>query len=160
MIRLEKINGNNIWEILKLKVGKEQKRFVASNDISIIEAYTVKEANGHAFPFGIYDGQTPVGFVMIGFGVDDDWDNAPVIARGNYNLWRLMIDESCQHRGYGRQAVSLALDYIRSFPCGKAEYCWLSYDPGNERARQLYNSFGFQETDDMDGEERIAVLKL
>lgn len=160
MLHLEKVDGKNVWEILKLKVAENQKNFVAENWISIIEAYTVKEANGHAFPFGIYDDRTPVGFLMIGFDVDDDWDNAPVIARGNYSLWRLMIDETCQHRGYGRQAVSLALDYIRSFPCGKAEYCWLSYDPENEKARQLYASFGFQETDDMDGKERIAVLKL
>ena len=54
----------------------------------------------------------------------------------------------------------LALDFIRTLPCGKAEYCWLSYEPENEIARQLYRSFGFVETGDMDGEELIAVLRL
>lgn len=39
MIHLEKINGENIWDILKLNVSDSQKNFVASNDISIIEAY-------------------------------------------------------------------------------------------------------------------------
>ena len=38
MIHLEKINGENIWDILKLNVSDSQKNFVASNDISIIEA--------------------------------------------------------------------------------------------------------------------------
>ena len=60
----------------------------------------------------------------------------------------------------GKQAVQLALDFIKSMPCGKAEYCWLSYEPENEAARQLYQSFGFAETGEMDGDERIAVLRL
>ena len=160
MLHLEKINGKNVWDILKLHVAESQKDFVAANDISIIEAYTAITANGHAFPFGIYDDEKPVGFLMIGFDADDDWDDAPAIATGNYNLWRLMIDVSCQKQGYGKTAVGLALDFIKSFPCGKADFCWVSYDPNNEVARQLYRSFGFVETDEMDGEEQIAKLAL
>ena len=60
MIRLEKVNGENVWDLLKLRVSEEQKNFVADNDISIIEAYTAITGNGYAFPFGIYDGDTPV----------------------------------------------------------------------------------------------------
>ena len=40
MLKLEKVNGKNVWDILKLSVSEEQKAFVAGNDISIIEAYT------------------------------------------------------------------------------------------------------------------------
>ena len=160
MLRLEQVNGKNVWDILKLTVEENQKNFVANNDISIIEAYTAITANGYAFPFGIYENETPVGFLMIGFDIDDYWDDAPSIAKGNYNLWRLMIDKACQGRGFGKQAVQLALDYIKTFPCGKAEYCWLSYEPENEAARQLYRLFGFSETGDTDGEELIAVLRL
>ena len=160
MLRLEKINGKNVWEILKLSVSEEQKNFVARNEISIIEAYTAITANGHAFPFGIYDDDQPVGFLMIGFDADDYWDDAPAIAKGNYNLWRLMIDKNFQGKGFGKEAVKLALEFIHTFPCGKADYCWLSYEPENEAARRLYQSFGFKETGDRDGEELIAVLKL
>lgn len=56
--------------------------------------------------------------------------------------------------------MAAALDYIRSFPCGKAEYCYLSYEPENTAARELYHSFGFRENGEMDGEEVIAILKL
>ena len=94
MLRLEKANGKNVWELLKLRVSDDQKTFVASNDISIIEAYTAITGNGYAFPFGIYAEDTPVGFLMIGFDVDDYWTDAPTIAKGNYNLWRLMIDKA------------------------------------------------------------------
>ena len=160
MLRIEKINGKNVWEILKLRVSESQKEFVAANDVSIIEAYTTITANGFAFPFGIYDGKTPVGFMMIGYDSADYWEDTPDIARENYSLWRLMIDENYQKKGFGRKAVALGLDFIKSFPCGRSEYCWLSYEPENEVARQLYRSFGFVETGDTVGGEIIAVLKL
>lgn len=160
MIHLEKITGKNVWDILKLQVSDSQKNFVAGNDISIIEAHAAITANGYAFPFGIYDENNPVGFIMIGYDKDDYWQDAPAIANGNYNLWRLMIDKSYQKRGYGRQAVELALGFIRTFPCGKADYCWLSYEPENTTAISLYSSFGFKETGEKDGEELIATLKL
>lgn len=63
MLRLEKINGKNVWDILKLRVSDNQKNFVASNDISIIEAYTMISGNGYAFPFAVYNAGVPVGFL-------------------------------------------------------------------------------------------------
>lgn len=53
-----------------------------------------------------------------------------------------------------------ALDFIRTWPCGKAEYCALSYEPENEAAAKLYHSMGFAENGEMDGDEIVAVLKL
>ena len=76
MVRLEKINGKNVWGALRLSVKEDQREFVASNDVSIIEAYTTITANGYAFPFGIYDDEQIVGFLMIGFDKDDFWDDA------------------------------------------------------------------------------------
>lgn len=160
MIRLERTNGKNVWDILKLRVSDAQKSFVASNDVSIIEAYIAITHHGQAFPFGIYDDETPVGFCMIGFGTDDDWEDAPAIAKENYNLWRFMIDERYQGKDYGKAAMRQILDFIASEPCGPAEYCWLSYEPENAAAKALYASFGFTETGEWDGDEIIAVLKL
>ena len=71
-----------------------------------------------------------------------------------------MIDQKYQNKGFGPEALALGLNFIKSFPCGKAEYCRLSYEPENEAARNLYHSFGFTETGDMDGNELIAILKL
>lgn len=160
MIKIEQINAKNIWEILKLKVKDAQKEFVAPNDISIIEAYIAITGNGYAFPFGIFDDEVPVGFLMIGYDVDDSYDNPPQIAYGNYSIWRFMIDAKFQNKGYGRKALQLALDFIRTFPCGKAEYCYLSYEPENMVAKKLYATFGFVENGEMDGEEVVAVLAL
>ena len=49
MLHLEKVNGNSVWDILKLTVSESQKNFVAANEISIIEAYTAITGNGHAW---------------------------------------------------------------------------------------------------------------
>ena len=117
MLTLEKVTGRNVWEILQLHVKEEQQNFVAGNDISIIEAYTTITGGGSAFPFGIYDDGVPVGFLMIGYDTDDSWENPPRIARNNYNLWRLMIDQRYQHKGYGKTALQLALDFINTMPC-------------------------------------------
>ena len=160
MLRLETVNGGNVRDILRLRVDETQRGFVAPNDTSLIEAYIALAHRGHAFPFGLYDGDEAGGFCMIGFGADDDWTDAPAVARDSYNLWRLMIDRRYQGRGYGREAMRLILDFIRGWPCGPADLCWLSYEPDNERAQALYASFGFRETGEKDGDEVIAVLKL
>lgn len=160
MLRLEKVNGKNVWDILKLSVKEEQKHFVSGNDRSIIEAYTTITGGGYAYPFGIYNDDVLVGFLMVGYDTDEYWENPPAIAKNNYSLWRLMIDKNHQHKGYGKEAVRLALDFIKSLPCGKAEYCWLSYEPENTVAKELYKSFGFKETGDMDEGEIIATLRL
>ncbi len=160
MIRLEKINGKNIHDLLQLHVSEDQRSFVAPNDMSVIEAYIAVTRHGHAFPFGIYEDDVPVGFCMVGYGTDDDWEDAPAVAKDSYNLWRFMIDERYQGRGFGKAAMKLILDFIQSFPCGPAETCWLSYEPENEAAKALYASFGFRETGEWDGDEVIAGRKL
>ena len=159
-MKLVRIHNDNVWQIVKLSVEDSQKDFVASNSQSLTEAYICLANNGKVFPFGIYENDIPIGFVMIGYDVDDDYTNAPKIAYGNYNIWRFMIDKNYQNRGYGKQALKLVLDFIKTFPCGKAEYCYLSYEPNNVVAKKLYAEFGFEENGEMDEDEVIAVLKL
>lgn len=160
MLKLKKINRKNVGEILKLEVFDNQKRFVAPNNISIIEAYIAITENNDVFTFGIYKDDTPIGFLMIGFDVNSDDEGATRIAKGNYNIWRFMIDKKFQGKGFGKKAMNLALGFVNTFPCGTAKYCWLSYESDNDIARQLYQSVGFVETDEKDGEEIVAILKL
>ncbi len=160
MLQWERVSGKNVWGILSLDVREDQKSFVAPNSRSIIEAYCAIADGGCAFPFGIYHDNEAVGFLLIGYGTDESWTDAPDIAEGNYNIWRFMIDRRFQGRGYGREALGLALEFIAKKPCGDAAYCWLSYEPENKAAKSLYHSFGFRETGEMDGGEIIAALKL
>ena len=160
MLELKKINRNNVGEILKLEVFDNQRNFVATNNSRIIEAYIAITENNHVFTFGIYNDDTPVGFLMIGFDVKSDVEGIPRIAKGNYNIWRIMIDKKFQGKGFGKKAMDLALEFINTFPCGTAKYCWLSYESDNDVARQLYKLVGFVETDEKDGDEIVAILEL
>lgn len=164
MIRLEKLDAKNVWDILELKVARSQKGFVASNDISIVQAYVAQGTGCSAFPFAICRDHKPVGFLMIGYNeaalYELDGEAPPEALKNNYSIWRLMIGKKYQNRGYGREAIRLALEFIRTWPCGKAEYCEISYEPENEVAGALYRSCGFVENGEKDGDETVAVLKL
>ena len=164
MLHLEIINEKNVWDVVDLKIKRNQKGFVATNSDSIIQAYSVKDTECKAFPFAIYNDKKLVGFLMVGFNEACLYSNygiePPNALKNNYSIWRLMIDKRYQNRGYGKQAIKLALDFIKTWPCGKAKYCEISYEPENEFARDLYRSMGFKENGEMDGDEIVMVLEL
>ena len=164
MIHIEKIDPKNVWDVIDLKVKRDQKNFVASNSISIIQAYAAIDTKCKAFPFAVFNGKKVVGFLMVCYNEGafyEIYDEVPPKSLvNNYSICRLMIDKRYQGRGYGRETMKLALDFVRTFPCGQAEYCEISYEPENVIAKTLYQSFGFEENGEMDGEEVVAVLKL
>ena len=165
-IRLEAINDDNFYAITKLRVSKEQKNFVADNTYSLVHAYLALINNKPVFPFAIFADEKPVGFLMIGYDTMSDEVKANPVCNwfisDSYSIWRLMIDKRYQGRGYAKEAMKLALDFVRTYPCGEAKYCWLSYDINNEAARNLYRSFGFEEVPKAyyKGGEMPAILKL
>ncbi len=156
MVHLRKADERNVWELIGLDVYEEQQGYVSSNITSIVDAYLALSEGKHAYPFGIYDDDTPVGFIMVQYDLSDE----PEIEKDCYTIRRIMIDKRYQHRGYGRKALQLALDFIRTEPCGKANYCFLSFKPWNENAHRLYNEMGFVDTEFYDGDELIAVKRF
>lgn len=161
MVHLEELNKYNVWDVIELTVKKEQESFIAGNEWSLVHAYVGNKTKGAVYPFGIFDDDKAVGFLMIAYDygeVCNDPD-APEVSQKNYFLWRLMIDEEEQGKGYGKKAVELALEFVKTFPHGKADYCWICYDKNNEVARKLYLSMGFQEIGEQD-DDINAVIKL
>ena len=161
-VHLEKITKANASDIINLKVKKEQKEFVASNALSLAHAYVALSNNQAVYPFGIYLGNKPVGFIMVGFDAYFLSDEDPDVLKKQYFVWRFMIDKRYQGKGYGKQAFKLAIEFVKTYPAGKANLCWVSYEPTNEAAKKLYVSCGFDEVPDYykDGEEMPAILKL
>ena len=165
-IRLEKITWDNYEAVLKLHVNKEQRNFVAANKDSLVHAWLAASSEGkQVFTFGIFKDKKAIGFLMIGYDIGEDDGTEPSaewFLRNSYCICRFMIDKRYQGKGCGREAMKLALEFIRTFPAGKAEYCWLSYEPENETAKKLYHSFGFEDRPEQyeEGEEMPAVLKL
>ena len=123
-IHLEKVTEDNVEAIVDLRVSKEQRNYVASNKWSLIDAYLSLADGEPVFPFGIYNGKTPVGFIMISYYNDwtgyerEAWLNSDDYRfykdKYYYYVWRFMIDKRFQGRGYGKEAFRQALDFIRT----------------------------------------------
>ncbi len=156
-IKLVPITDDNVWDVYKMSVSKHQEDFVAPNDQSLIEAYVTLLKGENVHTFAINQGDTPVGFVMLGYGAQE---GDPEIAKDNYLIWRFMIDQEYQGKGYGKQALHEIIKFIKSFPNGEAKACWLSYEPENTFAKKFYASFGFEETGEICDDELVAVLSL
>ena len=172
-IRLEKVNWDNYYKVIKLKVSKEQKKFVAENKSSLAHAFLVSSNNVPVYAFAIYNNDKVIGFIQICY--DDDWtgyerenwlnseEYNKIKGTKYYCIWRFMIDKKYQNRGYGRKAFELALDFIKSKPCGKAEYAIICYEHTNEVGKRLYASYGFKETftEYLEKDDEVtAILKL
>ena len=152
MPELRPVTQGNWNELIKLQVREDQKHFVASNLYSIAEAQFGFDHEGHweLHPFGIYDGETPVGFLMYGFNfVHSPWQAF---------IFRLMVDEKFQGKGYGHFGMQKMIQVFRADE--RIHAIGISYEPENDIARKLYASFGFEETGEMLGDEVLAVLKL
>jgi diamine N-acetyltransferase len=78
--------------------------------------------------------------------------------RPEYYLWRLMIDAAHQRRGYGREALRLLCDRVRTRP-GACELL-TSAVPGEGSPRPFYESCGFIATGEVDDGEEVLRLVL
>lgn len=152
MVILEPVTAQNWRALIKLELEEAQKEFVASNLYSIAEAQFGYEEEGHwnLFPFGVYVGGQPVGFVMYGLNYGHSRFQAFIL--------RLMTDKHHQSRGYGRNAMGQVLDELRRDP--QVKVVGISYEPHNEVARKLYAGLGFLETGEIYDGESLALLSL
>ena len=152
MPELRRVTRENWKELIDLKVRDDQKDFVASNLYSIAESQFGDDFEGHwdFTPWGIYEGDTPVGFLLYGYNFEHPTQQAFII--------RMMVDEKFQGRGYGRFGMAAILEIFRADERIKA--VGISYEPENEQAKRLYASLGFVETGRLIEDETEAVLKL
>ena len=129
MLSLVEIDRHNYLSILDLSVSEEQRSFVASNTYSLAQAFVQPEC----VPLALYAENKPVGFAM--YCIDD--------SDREYWIYRLMIDQRHQGRGYGRAAMLLLIDRIRSEMDEQRHRIFISFEPENEVAKSLYESLGF-----------------
>lgn len=158
MIEFRPVNDENFRACAKLNPGEAGRNFVADNVVSLAQAY-VATSNETCIPmpYAIYHDETMVGFIMMAFvRADQDED----LDEDVYDLWRFMIDENYQGKGYGRASLEKAIDLIKTFPHGKANKVYLSYVPGNDTGSSLYESVGFKATGEIDDGEIEMVLDL
>lgn len=153
MIHLKSIDHNNWIRCIELEVTDEQKQYVNPNIFSLAEAYAHNGEKEDAdeyyrcIPLGIYNEEEMVGFAMLTYEKETDYDNKPA-----YEIYRLMIAKEHQGKGYGREAVKLLIEYVRSFPYGQAESIYVEWHPDNIASKRLFEAYGFMVIDtDEDG---------
>jgi diamine N-acetyltransferase len=92
--------------------------FVSHPIRSLAQAYVYRD---QCQPFGIYEGDTMVGYVMVIYDYDIP----------EYDIWHMMIDESRQNKGFGNAALNQVLEYIKTKPFGSSNRVTLTCSKGN-----------------------------
>ena len=146
-VTLRPIGQDNFIPCFHLQLGPGQDRFVSTPIRSLAQAYVYRD---QCTPFGVYAGETMVGYLLVLFDPEEV----------TYNLWHVMIDAAQQGRGYGRAACLAAIDYMKTRPLGASDRVLITCDPKNTAAWRLYESLGFRETGREDEEERELALPL
>jgi len=141
-LSFQSITAKNWQACTKLELKPNQKDFIPSNLYSIAEAQFYPNANSKA----IYADKELVGYVLYGQDLETK----------AWRLFRLMIDQSQQGKGYGKKAVQLV---IKSLP-KSAKSLSLSYNPANQAAAKLYKSLGFEEQSINKKGNKEALLSL
>jgi diamine N-acetyltransferase len=153
-LSIQPVTIKNWHELSDLKVRDDQKNLVAPNVYSIAQSQFGYDHPdyGHwdMVPYGIYEGDQPVGFLMIGYNFSHPRTEGFVI--------RLMVDEKYQGKGYGKFGMNWILDHFHEDE--RIQRIGISYEPENEVARKLYASLGFVETGEIDHGEVVAELQI
>ena len=129
-IELIGLSENNLKQCFELTVSKDQMKYIASNRNSWKAA---KENEKIARPFSIYCDGRMVGFTMFAF--DEEYEDP----NDRYWLWRFMIDERYQGKGYGTAALQ---EIIRFFKDHGANNIRLSTKSTNAIALSMYRKAG------------------
>ena len=146
-VTLKCITEDNVLDAFHLKLRKDQEEFVSHPIRSLAQAYVYRN---QCQPFGIYQDEEMVGYVMVIYDYHLQ----------EYNIWHMMIDCKFQGRGYGKLAMEQCLAYIRTQPFGNSNRVVLTCNRDNESALRLYRQFGFTETGNSDEDELEFALKL
>jgi diamine N-acetyltransferase len=142
--------------VMALRRGPGQERYLGSMASHFEDA--VQDARACPRMWSVHDGDLLVGFVMISDGipaerlaVDDD-------LVGPYYLWRLLIDERFQGRGYGAATIDAVVAYLRTRP--GADVLWTSCAAGPGSPQAFYLHYGFVLTGEARWGEDILRLDL
>ncbi|MGK2851911.1 MAG: GNAT family N-acetyltransferase [Candidatus Limnocylindrales bacterium] len=143
-VDLRQVTGETVRLVCLLHVAPEQRGFVAPNAVSFAEAMYEPKAWFRA----VVANDVPVGFVMLSIDLD----------KPEVYLWRFMIDQRYQGRGYGRAAIAQVVEHARAVP-GATELLvsWVPADGGPE---PFYRGLGFEPTGEVDDGEVVARLAL
>ena len=145
-VSLREITAETVIQICKLSdtLSDAQKKMVAPNAVSIAQAHF----NKFAWFRAVYADEEPIGFIMLNDNLEES----------DYFLWRFMIAGPYQHKGIGKRAIELLIEYVRTRP--NAKQLGVSCGEGEASPEQFYEKLGFKRTGEKEGDEVILSLEL
>ncbi len=150
MVSLRPLNESNRHAVEGLRISQDQEQFVSGVADSLLEA--AAEPDGRALYWAVYADDKPVGFVMI----SDEVDGPGYIP---HYLWKLIIDERFQRRGFGAATLDLIVEYFRGRP--GVEVLTTSAGQGEDGPIAFYERYGFERTGDVVfADELLLRLRL
>jgi diamine N-acetyltransferase len=147
-VSLREITEENRAMVLALRVAPRQERFVGSVPAALADAAAYPQAN--PWYRAVYADGQPVGFVMVSWNVRPQ----PPHIIGPWFLWKLLIDEHHQRRGYGADVVRQIAHLVHA--AGATELL-TSYVPDDGGPAGFYQRLGFVPTGDLDSNGEIIV---
>ncbi|MBC7291320.1 MAG: GNAT family N-acetyltransferase [Actinotalea sp.] len=145
---LREITEDTVDAVLAVRTTPEQERFVSTVAYSLAEAEAHPE--GNPWFRAVYADDEPVGFVMLSWEVVPQ----PPDINGPWFLWKLIIDQRHQGRGYGREVVRQVVELVRAN--GGTELL-TSHVPGEGSPAGFYARLGFVPTGELDPEGEILL---
>jgi diamine N-acetyltransferase len=146
------VTRDTVQPLIGLTVRDDQRDLVSANVKTLAEA----PYEPGAVVWGLWDGQVPVGLMAM---VDPDGVrlHGPFVQEGAAYLWRLMIAADCQGRGYGGQALRLAIDTARFWG---ARHLVTGVNDAPHGNKPFYLHYGFRDTGVIEEEDLLLVLDL
>jgi diamine N-acetyltransferase len=142
--------------VLTLRRGPGQERYLGSMASHFEDA--VEDARACPRMWSVHDGELLVGFVMISDGIPAERLAADDDLVGPYFLWRLLIDEKFQGRGYGAATIDAVVAYLRTR--AGADVLWTSCKAGLGSPQSFYLHYGFVLTGEVKWGEDLLRLDL
>jgi len=150
-VTLEEITGQNREAVLALRVAPGQERFVSSVEDSLAAAADYPQASPwYRAVFASDEPAGPVGFVMMSWNCEPD----PPEVIGPWLLWKLLIDQRYQGRGYAAAVVRQVAELVRAE--GATELL-TSYVPEDDWAAGFCQRLGFVPTGELDDRGEVIV---
>ena len=148
-VELVEITGDNRDAVVgSVHLAASQVRFVSSVAESLAQA--VEHAYANPWYRAVYAAGEPVGFVMLSWNATP----RPPEVIGPWFLWKLIIDERHQGRGYGADVVRQVAALVRA---EGATDLLTSYVPGPDGPAGFYARLGFVPTGEVDDDGEVIV---
>jgi diamine N-acetyltransferase len=149
-VSLREVDDSNRDAVAQLEVSQGQLRYVDTAEMTLLET-----AGHDPVPWlrAIYADDEPVGLILVA-------ENHPE-SPWPYYLWRLLVDEQHQGRGYGRDAMRQLIERLKQRPdADELVSSVATYDDATDSPMGFYEALGFVRTGEFNEHEELITLKL